>query len=131
MKTHNRFTRRPARERPSEPGTLPKRHQLILQHIYEARYLTNRMIQRLVYRPTTFSWCKEDLRDLFDWGYLDKRQAGRNDPDIYFLDVRGRHWITRQGIADKDMVNRTAGRPGGIDLFMFHELSLSTMTPQR
>ena len=61
-----------------------ERDLMIVRHLFLARYLTNQMVNRLVFTPTTFSTCKQRLRVLFDLGYIRKRQAFPNEKDVYF-----------------------------------------------
>ena len=101
----------------------------IVRAVFEARYMTVRQIARLLFRPTTFSSCKERLRRLYDLRYLEKRQTYINEPDIYYLGFRGKRAIVAQGEYSKEHVDRTAGVSGGSAkapvLMMAHELTLS------
>ena len=99
--------------------------------VFEARYMTNRMIARLFYKPTTFSWCKQRVRYLFDLGYLKKRKAHVNEPDIYFVGLKGRRHIASLGEYPQELVDKIAGVSGGRAeaplLMMNHDLTLSRL----
>ena len=113
------------------PLHLIRRDCEALQALFAARYLTNRMICRLLYRPTTFSWCKQRLRYLFDAGYVCKRRVQVNEPDIYYLGLRGRRYIASLGEYARPEVDRIAGVSGaGAEtpaLMMGHDLALSQL----
>jgi len=120
-------------EREERKGIRPTgRDYAIVQAVFEARYLTNRQVCQLLFTPTTFSWCKQRLRYLYDLGYLRKRVAFPNEPDIYYLGLRGRRYIastdTGYSAAEIDLI---AGVSGGSAkapvLMMNHELSLSSL----
>ena len=83
---------------------------LTLQAVFFARYITNQQICRLLYSPTTFSWCKQRLRYLYDQRYLAKRDRLPNQSDIYDLDRRGRNYIARtvEGYS-QEQVDKIAG----------------------
>lgn len=102
-----------------------------IEAVFEARYLTNKMIAQLFYSPTAFSWCKQRIRYLFDLGYIKKRKAYINEPDIYFLGLRGKRYIASRGGYTKDQVDRIAGVSGGNAeapvLMMNHDLTLSQL----
>jgi hypothetical protein len=110
---------------------LTARDLQIVEAVFEARYLTNRMITRLLFSPTTFSTCKQRLRYLYDLGYLAKRQAQVNEPDVYYLGLQGRRYIVSRGEYSKDDVEAIAGVSGGEAsapiLMMEHELTLSRL----
>jgi hypothetical protein len=110
---------------------LTERDLKIVEAVFEARYLTNQMIARLLFAPTTFSTCKQRLRYLYDLGYLAKRQAHVNEPDVYFLGLRGKRHIVAQGEYTKEAVDRISGVSGGSAvapiLMMEHELTLSRL----
>jgi hypothetical protein len=120
-----RDQRRQLALRRPEPAVLPSRHQAIIKHVFLARYMTNRMIADLVYRPTTFSSCKQDLRDLFDWGYLRKRQSAFNYKDVYFLGLKGKRFIAGLGEYSKYTVDKVAGVSGGLEPPLEHDLTLA------
>jgi hypothetical protein len=124
-KVAKRNERRLAAERRREPPHLPQRQRASLEHIFLARYMTNDMIVDLVYKPTTFSWCKADLRNLFDWGYLKKRTVPLNHKDIYFLGLKGRHYIASLGEYARPAVDKVAGVPGGVEPPMDHDLTIA------
>ncbi|MGI6379317.1 MAG: replication-relaxation family protein [Anaerolineae bacterium] len=110
---------------------LTARDLQIVEAVFEARYLTNQMIARLLFAPTTFSTCKQRLRYLYDLGYLAKRQAHVNEPDVYYLGLRGKRHIVSKGEYTKEAVDRIAGVSGGSAaapiLMMEHELTLSRL----
>jgi DNA-binding Lrp family transcriptional regulator len=108
---------------------LGERDFAIVEAIYEARYMTNRQIANLLFAPTTYSWCKKRIRALFDLGYLRKRPAYVNEPDIYYLGLRGRRYIMRHHDLPMEYVAKVSGVSGGRakypTLFMDHDLALS------
>ena len=110
---------------------LTERDFKIVEAVFEARYMTNKMIARLFFKPTTFSWCKQRIRYLFDLGYLKKRKAYINEPDIYFLGLKGRRYIASLGEYPQEMVDKIAGVSGGSAaapfLMMRHDLTLSSL----
>ncbi|MHB1355031.1 MAG: replication-relaxation family protein [Anaerolineae bacterium] len=110
---------------------LTERDLQIVVAVFESRYLTNQMITRLLFKPTTFSTCKQRLRYLFDLGYLAKRQAQVNEPDVYYLGLQGRRYITSLGEYSKDDIDRIAGVSGSVAsaplLMMDHELTISRL----
>ena len=110
---------------------LTARDLRIVEAVFEARYLTNQMIARLLFAPTIFSTCKQRLRYLYDLGYLAKRRAHVNEPDVYYLGLRGKRHIAAQGEYPKEDVDRIAGVSGGSAaapiLMMEHELTLSRL----
>lgn len=63
--------------------------------------------------------------------YLRKRNAYMNEPDIYFLGLRGRRYIASLGQYSREQVDRIAGVSGGSSkapfLMMNHDLMLSTL----
>jgi hypothetical protein len=104
--------------------------RLIVEAVFEARYLTNLMVQRLFFTPTTYSWCKTRLRYLYDRGYLKKRLAYQTEPDIYYLGLKGKRYIIKQAGLDKDFVDKVAGIPGAGEvtgLQIRHDLTLSRL----
>jgi hypothetical protein len=108
-----------------------ERDRQTVMAVYEARYLTNQDVGRLFYRPTTQAHCRQRLRYLFDKGYLRKRVAYPNEPDIYFLGVRGRNFVAKELDMDTEDVNKVRGVSGGRAplpmYFMRHELTLSRL----
>ena len=110
---------------------LTARDLQIVVAVFEARYLTNQMVARLLFRPTTFSTCKQRLRYLYDLGYLAKRAAYVNEPDVYYLGPQGVHYIASLGKFSQGEVQRIAGVSGGAAeaplLMMKHELTLSRL----
>ncbi|MHB1459174.1 MAG: replication-relaxation family protein [Armatimonadota bacterium] len=110
---------------------LTERDLQVVESVFEARYLTNQMVARLFFSPTTFSWCKQRLRYLYDLGYLKKRHAYPNEPDIYFLGLKGRQHVasvhndyTRE---EADRIAGVAGDEAAPMLMMKHELTLSRL----
>jgi hypothetical protein len=97
--------------------------------VFESRYLTNREIGRLLFAQEQSSLCRQRLRFLFDLGYLRKRAAGPNDPDIYYLGLQGRKYIAALGIWSRVQVDAIAGVSGeetdAPQLMMEHELTLA------
>ena len=111
---------------------LTKRDLQIVQAVFEARYLTNDMVCQLFFKPTTYSSCKQRMRILFDLGYVKKRSVHVNEPDVYFLGLKGRRYIA--SIDDeygKAEVGRIAGvsgdKAGAPILMMNHDLTLSQL----
>jgi len=69
-------------------------------------------------------------RYLFDRGYLFKREAHMDEPDICYLRTRGRHYIAKTFGLDREHVRKVAGVSGtGSDpsLYMEHDLTLSKL----
>ncbi|MBC7255924.1 MAG: replication-relaxation family protein [Chloroflexi bacterium] len=103
----------------------------IVEAVFRARYLTNRQIARLFFSEGAFSSCKKRIRYLFDKGYLKKRPAFPNEPDIYYLGLKGKRYIASLGEYTKEAIDRIAGVSGGEAeepfLMMRHELSLSQL----
>jgi hypothetical protein len=117
-------------ERCKRPTHLTDKDRLTLEAVFAARYLTNRMVCRLFYSDSTFSWCKQRLRNLYDGGYVGKRWCYPNEPDVYFLGLQGRRYIAAQAGFAKEDVNKIAGVRGDCQapiLMMNHELTLSTL----
>ena len=111
---------------------LTKRDLAIVEAVFEARYLTNELVRQLFFKPTTFSWCKQRMRYLFDLGYLKKRQVHINEPDIYCLGLKGRRYIARiHETYAQDEIDKIAGVPGPRSgapmLMMSHDLTLSQL----
>ena len=103
----------------------------IVEAVFCARYMTNQLVAQLLFTPTTFSACKERLRRLFDLRYLNKRKAYVNEPDIYYLGLRGKRYIVALGEYSKEQVDRIAGVSGGRAaapfLMMRHELTIAKL----
>ena len=119
-----RFQRNPRRIRFAE------RDAKILQALFEARYLTNRLVERLFFAPTTASWCRQRMRCLFDAGFVRKRQAYPNEPDVYYLGLKGRRYIAHLHSYPQPLVDKIAGVGGNVPapmLMMHHELALSEL----
>jgi hypothetical protein len=89
---------------------LTKRDMAIVEAVFEARYLTVELISELLFSPTTLSGCKRRLRKLFDLGFLGKRRTYQNAPDIYYLGVKGRHFMDSD--YSRDYVKKVAGTDG-------------------
>ena len=93
--------------------------------------MTLAQIARLFYTPTTFSYCKQRCRYLFDGGYLRKRRVNQNDPDIYYLGLQGRKHVASVSGWGRAEVDRLAGVSGSNRttpaLMMRHELTLSRL----
>ena len=110
---------------------LTKRDLQVVLAVFEARYMTNRLIARLLFKPTTFSWCKQRIRYLFDLGYLGKRKAYVNEPDVYYLGLEGKRYIVSLGEHAREEVDKMAGVSGGRAtapiLMMNHDLTLSRL----
>ena len=117
-------------ERNKRSVRLTERDLSTIRAAFEARYLTNRMVCNLFYGPSTFSWCKQRMRYLFDGGYLKKRLAYPNEPDVYFLGLKGRRYIASLGQYPQEEVDKIAGVRGDCPapmLMMNHELTLSSL----
>jgi hypothetical protein len=103
----------------------------IVEAVFEARYLTNRQIGQLFFSAGAFSSCKKRLRYLFDLGYLKKRAAYPNEPDIYFLGLKGKRHIAGLGQYpphDIDLIAGVAGdKAAAPALMMRHELTLAQL----
>ena len=110
---------------------LTARDHRTVEAVFEARYMTNRQIARLLYKPTTFSWCKQRNRYLYDLGCLKKRKVYLNEPDIYFVGLQGKRYIVSLGEYTKEQVDKIAGVSGGREssphIMMRHELTLSRL----
>lgn len=107
-----------------------KRDGLILEVVFYSRYMTNTMVQKLLFTPTTFSWCKTRLRILFDKGFLKKRDTFQNEPDVYFLGLQGRRYISKTLHLPQKYVDKVSGTPGTGKLpsmFLEHDLTLSSI----
>jgi hypothetical protein len=105
-----------------------KRDSETVQAVYRARYLTNRHIMWLLYSETTYSLCKQRVRYLFDKGYLAKRRTHQNARDVYFLGVKGRHYIEKALELPREYVAKVSGVGGRGDnpnLHLAHDLELS------
>ncbi len=93
--------------------------------------MTLAQIRDLLFSPTTFSYCKQRCRLLYDLGYLRKRVVQQNDPDIYYLGLQGRKQIASQRAWSRADVDRIAGVSGGSAripmLMMRHELTVSRL----
>lgn len=98
-----------------------------LRALFDARYLTNQMVGDLFYTPTTMSWCRQRLRYLYDGGYIGKRKASPNEPDVYFLGKRGRTYIREVTGLDTETIKKMCGveGEGAPFLMMRHDLTLS------
>lgn len=105
-----------------------ERDQEIVRAVFSARYLTRFQIERRFFSPGASSSCKKRVRYLFDQGYLRKRRAFPNEPDVYFLGLRGRRFIA-QGTDEwtQEDVDRIAGVEGEGEIMMGHELTLSEL----
>ena len=121
----NRFERKPEDERKSEK--LTERYTAIIEHVFTARYLTINLVNRLCFLETEMSWTKEHLRNLFDWGYLKKREVPKTAPDIFFLGLKGKRHIGKLDRFTRDEIDRIAGVPGGNEPPMGHDLTLSRL----
>ncbi len=109
---------------------LTPRDALTLKALFEARYLTNQGVCRLLYTPTTFSHCRQRLRYLYDGGYIGKRKAYPNEPDVYFLGLKGRRYIATISDYTPEEIKKIAGYKGEVEapfLMMRHELTLSDL----
>jgi len=64
-------------------------------------------------------------------GYVKKRKVHINEPDIYFLGLRGKRYIASLGGCSQQEVERIAGVSGGVAeapvLMMGHDLTLSSL----
>lgn len=103
----------------------------VVQAVFEARYMTNRQIGTLFFSGADSSHGRQRLRYLFDLDYLRKRAAGPNEPDIYYLGLKGRRYLATLGSWSRAAVDRIAGVSGEEvatpALMMRHELTLSRL----
>jgi hypothetical protein len=124
------MTRRFARKA-REGDHLIDRDYRIVEAVFAARYMTLRQINDLLFLPTTFSYCKQRCRVLYDLGYLRKRVVHQNEPDIYYLGLKGKRHIASQGAWSREQVNLITGTSGGVArtpmLMMEHELTLARL----
>lgn len=115
--------------RPRQRIRLTARDLEAVVAVFEARYLTNRQIGCLLFGREDSSHSRQRLRYLFDLDYLRKRVAGPNEPDIYYLGLKGRHYVAAQGLCNRETADRVAGVAGDDvatpALMMSHELTLS------
>jgi hypothetical protein len=115
--------------RPRQRIRLTARDLQAVVAVFEARYLTNRQIGRLLFGREDSSHARQRLRYLFDLDYVRKREAGPNEPDIYYLGLKGRRYVAAQGLCDRETADRVAGVAGDDvatpALMMSHELTLS------
>jgi len=99
----------------------------VVEAVWEARYLTTEQIKLLFFGSTTR--VRTRLRILFDKGYLKKRPVGQNEQDVYFLGVKGKHYIEERFGVDREQVKKIAGISGENAVqsaqFLYHELTLS------
>ena len=111
--------------------SLTERDLGAVEAVFQARYMTNQLIARLLYKPTTFSTCKQRLRYLFDLGYLKKRRAQVNQPDVYYLGLKGKRYVVSLGEYSREEVDKIAGVGGdgalAPSLMLRHELALSKL----
>ena len=114
-----------------EKVRLTERDLKVVEAVFEARYMTNRQVGRLLFGNAHSSHCRQRLRYPFDLDYLRKRPAGPNDPDIYYLGLKGRRYIASAGLCNREMVDKVAGVSGEAvatpALMMRHDLSLSRL----
>jgi len=100
-----------------------------VEAVYHARYLTNRQIGRLLFGREDSSHARQRLRYLFDLDYLPKRVAAPNEPDIYYLGLKGRRHVVARGLCDRETADKVAGVSGEQvatpTLMMSHELTLA------
>jgi len=114
-----------------EDVRITKRDLQVIEAVFEARYMTNRQIGRLLFGRADSSHGRQRLRYLFDLDYLRKRVANPNEPDIYYLGLKGRRYIATSGGWKQGTVDRIAGVSGEKvptpALMMRHELTLSRL----
>jgi hypothetical protein len=112
-----------------ESFRITPRDRQIIEAVFAARYLTTQLVATLLFTPTTLSSCKQRLRCLYDLKYLDKRRTQVNEPDIYYLGLRGKRYILSLGEYSKEDIERIAGvageEAGAPNLMMRHELTLA------
>ena len=112
-----------------ESFRMTPRDRQIIEAVFAARYLTTQLVATLLFTPTTLSSCKQRLRCLYDLKYLDKRRTQVNEPDIYYLGLRGKRHILSLGEYSKEDIERIAGvageEAGAPNLMMRHELTLA------
>jgi len=107
-----------------------ERDGLIVQAVFFARYLMNRQIGRLFFRSADSSACRTRTRILFDKGYLRKRFAFPNQPDVFYLGLQGRRYIAKALNYPQEEVDKIAGVEGEGDassLAMNHELAVADL----
>jgi hypothetical protein len=109
------------------PDNLRPSYQQILEHLYHARYLTVNHVWQLCFTQGEVKYAGEHLRELKGWGYLLTRNRLVNEPAIYYLAVRGKHWLVKQGYCELDEIHKTAGVAGGTEVPMPHDLTLSSL----
>jgi hypothetical protein len=119
-------------QRVSRQGVrLTERDLAVVRAVFEARYMTNRQIGRLLFGQADSSQARQRLRYLFDLDYLRKRVVGPNESDIYYLGLRGRRYIASLGAWSRAQVDRIAGVSGEEvatpALMMEHELTLARL----
>lgn len=93
-----------------------------------AGYLTSHQIETLVYKKSTLSWAREDLRNLYDWKWLDKRVV-KSGPDVYFLDFKSWRHFEEQGM-NRHILEKVSGVKGSgknPNLYLPHDLTLSAL----
>lgn len=107
------------------------RDRRIVEAVYAARYLTGRQIGRLFFGRPDSSHGRQRVRYLYDLDYLRKRAVGQNDPDIYYLGLRGRRYVAAAGLCSRALADRVCGVAGNAadapSLMMAHELALSQL----
>lgn len=110
---------------------ITERDLAVVQAVFEARYMTNRQIGRLLFGQADSSHGRQRLRYLYDLDYVRKRAAGPNEPDIYYLGLKGRQYIASQGAWARAQVDRITGVSGDNvatpALMMRHELTLARL----
>ena len=103
-----------------------ERDGLIVQAVFLARYLTNRQIGRLFFPNEESSACRTRTRYLFDKGYLKKRPSPINEPDVFYLGLRGRKHVSQTLNCPQDYVDRVAGVAGEARA-VSHDLAVSDL----
>jgi hypothetical protein len=98
-----------------------------LEHVFAARYLTNKQIAALEYKPSTYSWCKERLAWMTENKFLGARKGLESQPYIYYLRLRGKRYVATLGGHSKDEIDKIAGVDGGLEPPMDHDLQVSSL----
>ena len=110
---------------------LTERDLRIVEAVFEARYMTTQQVGRLLFGNAHSSRCRQRLRYLFDLDCLRKRPAGPNDPDVYYLGLKGRRYVVSIGLCSRETADKVAGVSGESvatpALMMRHELTLSRL----
>ncbi len=103
-----------------------KRDKEIVQAVFYARYLNTEQIAALFFNGKRSSSCRKRLRYLYDEKYLDKRTVESvSDQDVYFVGLRGRHFLKGVVPFSGLEIDKIAGVTGNGNDFLKHDLTLS------